>query len=102
MWTDIDLIGITETVDAYGDHVKTETRRTVLADDRSVGMTETYQAMAVGFKPSMEFRVWQFEYSDEKVVEYDGTRYAVYRTYKAPDGRMELYTEDRVGEEVQD
>jgi hypothetical protein len=35
-------------------------------------------------------------------VEYDGARYAVYRTYKAPDGRMELYTEDRVGEEVQD
>ena len=89
MWTDIDLIGITETVDAYGDHVKTETRRTVLADDRSVGMTETYQAMAVGFKPEVKLVLTNWlDYQGEELVEYapfgwpSPIRFRILRTYR--------------------
>lgn len=90
------------TVDELGQYIEQEERTNVMAQVTSVSQSEFMSAGQMGFKPSMEFRVWQFEYSGEKVVEYNGTRYAVYRTYKAPDGRVELYTEDRVGEEVQD
>lgn len=89
MWTQVDLIGQTETVDAYGDHVITETRRSVLADDYSVGMTETYQAMAVGFKPEVKLVLTNWlDYGGEEYVEFtpfgrtEALRLKILRTYR--------------------
>ncbi len=89
MWNQIDLIGLTETVDEYGDHVTVETRRSVMADDASVGMTETYQAMAVGFKPEVKLVLTNWlDYQGEEVVEYtpygwsSPLRFRILRTYR--------------------
>lgn len=89
MWTQVDLIGQTETVDAYGDHVITETRRSVLADDHSVGMTETYQAMAVGYKPEVKLVLTNWlDYGGEEYVEFtpfgrtEAVRLKILRTYR--------------------
>lgn len=89
MWQKITLIAQTETVDEYGDHVTVETRRDVLADDYSVGMTETYQAMAVGYKPEVKFVLTNWlDYHGEEVVEYTPfgwdapIRFKVLRTYR--------------------
>ena len=89
MWAEITLIGQTETVNAYGDHVITETRRTVLADDASVGMTETYQAMAVGYKPEIKLTLTNWlDYDGEEYVEFtpfgrsEAVRLKILRTYR--------------------
>lgn len=89
MWAEITLIGQTETVNAYGDHVITETRRTVLADDASVGMTETYQAMAVGYKPEVKLTMTNWlDYEGEEYVEFtpfgrsEAVRLKILRTYR--------------------
>ena len=89
MWVEVDLIGVTETVNEYGDHVLTETRRTVLADDYSVGMTETYQAMAVGYKPEVKLVLTNWlDYCGEEYVEFvpfgrsEAVRLKILRTYR--------------------
>lgn len=89
MWVSVDLIGQTETVDAYGDHVKVETRTSVLADDYSVGMAETYQAMAVGYKPEVKLVLTNWlDYHGEEYVEYTPfgwsapIRFKILRTYR--------------------
>lgn len=89
MWNTITLIGQTETVNEYGDHVITETRRDVLADDASVGMTETYQAMAVGYKPEVKLLMTNWlDYHGEEYVEYtpfgwdSPLRFKILRTYR--------------------
>lgn len=89
MWALVKLIAQTETVDAYGDHVITETERTVLADDYSVGMAETYQAMAVGYKPEVKLVLTNWlDYEGEEYVEYtpfgrhDPVRLKILRTYR--------------------
>lgn len=89
MWAEITLIGQTETVNEYVDHVITETRRTVLADDYSVGMTETYQAMAVGYKPEVKLVLTNWlDYHGEEHAEYtpfgwsEPIRFNILRTYR--------------------
>ena len=70
-YTDIVLIKETDSRNDYGDLVKTETRRTVYAGEYSVGMTEVYQGMAVGFKPEVKFRLENWlDYKGEEKVEY--------------------------------
>lgn len=89
MWTQIKLIAQTETVDAYGDHVIKETERLVLADDYSVGMAETYQAMAVGYKPEVKLILTNWlDYQGEEYVEYTPfgwpapIRFKILRTFR--------------------
>lgn len=90
MWNQITLIGQTETVDAYGDHVIVETERDVLAEDYSVGMTEIYQAMTLGFKPEVKLRLTNWlDYQGEEFVEYTPfgwaypIRFKILRTFRS-------------------
>jgi len=70
-YTDITLIKETDSRNEYGDLVHTETRRTVYAGEYSVGMTEVYQGMAVGYKPEVKFRLENWlDYHGEERVEY--------------------------------
>ena len=95
MWAEITLIGQTETVNAYGDHVITETRRTVLADDASVGMTETYQAMAVGYKPEVKLTLTNW-------LDYDGEEYVEFTPFGRSDaGRLKILRTYRNGEALE-
>ena len=50
-YLDISLIATADTVDGYGNWTTVETKRTVYAEERSVGMNEFYQGYAMGFKP---------------------------------------------------
>ena len=100
MDSSIKLIGIgtTTTVDSIGQYISNRTEVDVIAQIRDITQSEFSSAGLVGFKPAKEFRVRSWEYCGERLVEYDGITYSVYRTYLAPDGRMELYTEERTGE----
>ncbi len=79
----IYLVKVNESTDAVGDVVYSEVLREVFAELKSVGMKEFYEAMAKGLKPELVFELADYlEYSDEPLVEYEGTRYKVLRTYR--------------------
>lgn len=84
----IKLLKEVNTVDEYGDTVKTYTERQVFAEVRSIGQSEFYQAEAVGLKPEIKFLIADFaDYQDEKALKYKPfggveETYTVLRTYR--------------------
>ena len=83
-WKDtIDLVTITaETTDSDGFVTEaTESKATVFANIKSVGRTEYYQANAAKINVVAIAEIHLFEYNDEKLVDYNGKRYQVARTY---------------------
>lgn len=88
----------TATTDSIGQIVETETTTDLFAEISSISQSEFMQAGQIGLKPEYKFKIWQDEYNNQKIVEYNGLRYFVYRTFLAKDGRIELYTEERTGE----
>jgi SPP1 family predicted phage head-tail adaptor len=80
----LTLITVTQHVDEYGDQVATESRREVFAKLGSIGQKEFYQAHAVGLQPELKFVLADYlDYDGEALVEYNGQRYRVLRTYRA-------------------
>ena len=79
----LTLIQQTRGVDDYGDPVITETTREVFAKLGSIGQKEFYQAHAVGLQPELKFVLADYlDYDDEPMVEHNGQRYHVLRTYR--------------------
>lgn len=77
------LISQTTSVDDYGDPVIQETTRQVFCRKASIGQKEFYQANAVGLQPEMKFVLADhLEYQGETLVEYDGQRFRLLRTYR--------------------
>lgn len=95
----IALISIEYSQDDLGEWTETQTKTEVFALVNSVTMSEFYQAGLQGFKPDYRFSVWMTEYNDQELVEYMGKVYSVYRTYRRDDGRIELYVNEKKGEE---
>lgn len=77
------LISQTTSVDDYGDPVIQETARQVFCRKASIGQKEFYQAHALGLQPEMKFVLADhLEYQGETLVEYDGQRFRLLRTYR--------------------
>jgi SPP1 family predicted phage head-tail adaptor len=80
----LTLITVTQHADAYGDLATSETTREVFAKLGSIGQKEFYQAQAVGLQPELKFVLADYlDYDGEALVEYNGQRYRVLRTYRA-------------------
>ena len=78
------LISQVQNTDDYGDPVITESRREVFARLASIGQKEFYQAQAVGLQPELKFVLADYlEHNGEELVEHNGQRYRVLRTYRA-------------------
>ena len=75
---------ITEAPEARGVlEVATETRRKTYCEEKSLSMSETYQARASGFSPTMRLVLPNdFEYRGETLCEYRGERYKIIRDYR--------------------
>lgn len=75
---------ITEKPEARGVlDTPTETRRKTYCEEKSLAMTEVYQARATGHAPTIRLVLAQdFEYRGETVCEYKGERYAIIRDYR--------------------
>ena len=75
---------ITENPEAAGVlDTRTETRRKTYCEEKSLSMSETYQARASGFLPTFRLRLPQdFEYRGETICEYKGERYEIIRDYR--------------------
>lgn len=92
----VGLISAEHQLDGVGNDVPVETTREVFADVRSVYQTEALRGGQAGLSPVLKVLVRRCDYQDERTVELNGRRYAVYRTYCAGD-IAELYLERRVG-----
>lgn len=79
----LNLITTIQTVDEYGDPIVLEGRRQVFCSIKSIGTKEFYQAHASGLQPEIKFVLADYlEYNGEQLIDYDGTRYHVLRTYR--------------------
>ena len=93
----INLIKETYTQDADYDFDQSETKRQVFCDVKSITRSEWFEAGRVGMQPAYCFILFAPDYEGEKIVEYEGRRYGVYRTYIGRNERLELYTEEKGG-----
>ena len=75
---------ISESPEAKGVlEAATEKKRKTYCEIRSIGMSETYQARASGFAPTIKlFLPQDFEYRGEGLCELTGERYRIIRDYR--------------------
>ena len=92
----VTLISQASSTDAYGYETITETEKTVFCEVESITQSEFYAAQNTELNPMYKFIVFFGEYSGQNVVKYNGSRYAIYRTYRTGD-YMELYAERKIG-----
>lgn len=79
----IFLIRENKIVDDYGDTIVERVKTPIFAEVRSIGMRETYEAMALGLKPELTFVLADYyDYNEEEFIEYAETVYRVIRTYR--------------------
>ena len=75
-----------------------ESARTVFCSISSVGANEFYNASLQGLKPEYKVTMFAPEYEGEKLVQYQGMIYSVYRTYRGKNETMELYLQAKAGD----
>ena len=93
----LKLITETITTDENDYITTTETQKEVFCEVTSVSRSEFFSAQKAGLSPSFTFRVAAVEYEGEKLIEYRGERYRIYRTYLRFDDTIELYAEYKDG-----
>lgn len=93
----IKLIKVTETRNAFGGLVRSETEREVFCEVQSVSRSEFYSAAEAGLSVSRVFLTPAINYDGETIVEYMGTRYGVTRTYQTDADQLYIYVGEKVG-----
>ena len=93
------LIADTYTQNDYGVMEKQSTRKKVFVNVTSVTGTEWFEGGRNGLNPQYRFIMFSHDYSNEKVIEYNGIQYTVYRTFLRSTDEIELYAELRKGNE---
>lgn len=91
------LITETWTAGPLGIPAKTETRRDVFVAVDSVTSAEWFNGARQGLNPELRFTMFRFDYADEKIIEYQGNRYTIYRTYIGRNDAIELYAQRKQG-----
>ena len=74
-----------------------ETRQRVFCNVQSVSTSEWFEGGRSGLNPVYRFTMFEPDYNGEEIVEFNGVRYAVYRTYHAKDNNIELYVQKEGG-----
>ena len=75
-----------------------ETGRDVYCEVMSVGMKETYEAMASGYAPEVKLFLHDYaEYQRERCCIFEGIRYRILRSYIRNDYGIELVLEREEG-----
>lgn len=75
------------------------TTRNVFCGLRSIGQQEFYQSSATDFHPELKFVLADYlEYENEALVEHNGQRYRVLRTYRTGQ-ELEIVVERASAEE---
>ena len=93
----LTLIGTTRTQDEYGIWHETPTARNVFCQVNSITRSEFFDAGRNGLNPEFMFSMFAGDYEGERVCEYRGQKYSIYRTYLGRNDVIELYAERKVG-----
>lgn len=93
----IELIAETYTSDEYGVQIAQETKREVFCAVSSVSLSEWSEGGRIGLNPEYRMTMFEPDYEGEEVLEYNGVRYSVYRTYHGRNDTIDLYVERRQG-----
>jgi hypothetical protein len=93
-----NLISITTTKDELNQYESIEKNYMVFCSKLSITRTEFHTAGVLGFRPAMMLVVDSDSYDDEKFLEYQGTKYSIYKTFMRKDGFTELYCEVKSGD----
>lgn len=93
----INLIATTQTQDQYGVWVSTTTSRRVYCNVSSVTRSEFFEGGRNGLNPEFRMTLFFGDYNGERIVEYKGQTYGVYRTYQGKNDTIELYVERKGG-----
>lgn len=94
----ICLIHEDHTVDAIGQRVPAYSERQVFARIRSVTRSEWNNAGVKGLQPELVAITPMINYAGEKLAEWRGRRFSVYRTYIVEErDEIELYLEEKAG-----
>lgn len=96
--TPIYLIKEAYAPDAYGVLKVTRTKRGVYANVQSVSASEWFEGGRNGLNPEYRFTMFAPDYEGEKVVEYNGVQYSIYRPYHARTDSIELYVQLKKGD----
>lgn len=92
----LTLIAQTVATDQYGNETYTDVESTVFCEVDSITQSEFYQAANTELNPEYKFTIFFGDYDGQPLVDYNGVRYAIYRTYRTGDN-LELYAERKVG-----
>lgn len=94
----ITLISTEYRRNADGALEETEETRDILCSVRSVGRADFFAAAQIGHSLAFVFRTHPANYQGELVLEYEGTRYGITRTYEANPDILEIYAGSEVGQ----
>lgn len=94
--TVIALIAVSTSQDANGVWRESESAHRVFAKVDSVSASEFFEGGRNGLNPSLRFLIFSGDYHGEPIVEHEGLRYGVYRTYEHGD-QTEVYVERKGG-----
>ncbi|OXS73218.1 phage head-tail adapter protein [Lysinibacillus sp. KCTC 33748] len=95
----IKLVGYTIEKDEMLQEIKTEYKRELFCERKSVGRYEFFIAGQQGTKPEYVFVVRLADYENEDTLIYKGNKYSIYRSYDKGEF-IELYTQRKVGKIV--
>jgi len=94
---ELTLIGEMIVEDEIGNQKPVETRTKILCAKLSAGRNEFYSGAAAGLRPELMFVIHAYEYGGERIVEFEGKRYNVIRTYQTGTEEIELTVERVTG-----
>lgn len=96
MDTVVNLIALNIEKNAFGEDVETESATSVFASLQDVGRAEFFKAAELALAPQFIARTAAINYSGQRILDYGGQRFAIYRTYLDGD-YVELYCEKKAG-----
>lgn len=93
------LIVDSYTQNEFGVMVKDTIKHKVFVRVSSVNGQEWFEGGRNGLNPQYRFITFAHDYHGEKVIEYNGVNYSIYRTYQTSVDEIELYAELKKGNE---
>lgn len=92
------LIQETYTFDSLNQQIPTEKEVEILCHVESIGQSEFFAAGQNGINSDLKIVTQAVNYSNEEIIEYNGARYGIYRTFRRKDSdEIELYCEMKGG-----
>ena len=93
----IYLITETQTQNQYGILETSTEKKKVFCQVDSVTSSEFFDGGKSGLNPEFRMTLFKYDYSGEKLLEYNGQEYSIYRTYIRRTDEIELYVERKSG-----